>query len=67
MTKEQILQLILTDMDIFTNNINVSRTYVLYSNDELSIVDNTYTLTDPGERLFIVWKTNGSVFIEEKF
>lgn len=66
MDKEQILQLILTETQIL-NNLNVSRTYILYKNGNLTVTTPTYNINEDNERLFVVFKQNGSVYIEEKF
>lgn len=64
---EEILQLILTTTDIFTNKLNVPRTYILYKNNNLSIVAPTYNINEDNEKLFVVYKENGSIYISEKF
>jgi hypothetical protein len=66
MNKEQILQLILTETQLL-NNLNVSRTYVLYKNGNLTVTTPTYNINEDNERLFVVFKQNGSIYIEEKF
>lgn len=66
MDKEQILQLILTETQLL-NNLNVSRTYVLYKNGNLTVTTPTYNINEDNERLFVVFKQNGSTHIEEKF
>lgn len=66
MDKEQILQLILTETQLL-NNLNVSRTYVLYKNGNLTVTTPTYNINEDNERLFVVFKQNGSTYIEEKF
>lgn len=64
---DDILQLLLTTTDIFTDKLNVPRTYVLYKNNTLTIVTPTYNINEDNERLFVVSKNNGSVYITEKF
>lgn len=64
---DDILQLILTTTDIFTDKLNVPRTYILYKNNMLTIVTPTYNINEDNERLFVVYKENGSVYITEKF
>ena len=64
---EEILQLILTTTDIFTDKLNVPRTYILYKNNTLSVVTPTYNINEDNEKLFVVYKENGSVYISEKF
>jgi hypothetical protein len=66
MNKEQILQLILTETQLL-NNLNVSRTYILYKNGNLTVTTPTYNINEDNERLFVVFKQNGSIYIEEKF
>lgn len=66
MNKEDILKLILTQMNIL-NNLNVSRTYILYKNGVLSLTSPAYNINEENERLFVVFKQNGSIYIEEKF
>jgi hypothetical protein len=66
MNKEQILQLILTETEIL-HSLNVPRTYILYKNGNLTVTTPTYNINEDNERLFVVYKENGSIFIQEKF
>lgn len=66
MNKEQILQLIITQTEIL-NDLNVPRTYILYKNGNLTVTTPTYNINEDNERLFVVFKQYGSIYIEEKF